>query len=52
MTQNTASAAQGCIFCAIAVRQAESSVVYEDEAVVAFIDLNPITPGNLLVVPR
>jgi diadenosine tetraphosphate (Ap4A) HIT family hydrolase len=27
-------------------------VVYEDEAVVAFTDLNPITPGHLLVVPR
>jgi diadenosine tetraphosphate (Ap4A) HIT family hydrolase len=52
MTQNGASAAQECIFCAIAARQAEASVVYEDETVVAFMDLNPVTPGHLLVVPR
>ena len=43
---------QECIFCAIASRQAEASVVYEDETVVAFMDLNPVTPGHLLVVPR
>ena len=52
MTQNATSAAQGCIFCAIVARQAEASVVYEDETVVAFMTLNPITPGHLLVVPR
>lgn len=27
-------------------------MVCEDEAVVAFMDLNPIAPGHLLVVPR
>ncbi|HET7327205.1 MAG TPA: HIT family protein [Nocardioidaceae bacterium] len=52
MTQNATSAAQGCIFCAIVARQAEASVVYADETVVVFMDLNPVTPGHLLVVPR
>src|SRR5215813_14407269 len=52
MTQNAASAAQGCIFCAIVARKAQASVVYEDETVVAFMDRNPVTPGHLLVVPR
>src|SRR5215211_8569328 len=52
MTQNRTSAAQECIFCAIVARQAEASVVYEDETVVAFMDLNPVTPGHLLIVPR
>ncbi len=33
-------------------RQAEASVVYEDETVVVFMDLNPVIPGHLLVVPR
>lgn len=33
-------------------RQAEASVVYEDNAAVVFMDLNPVTPGHLLVVPR
>lgn len=52
MTQNVASADEECIFCAIVARRAEASVVYEDETVVAFMDLNPVTPGHLLVVPR
>ena len=41
-----------CIFCAIVARQAEASVVYEDNTAVVFMDLNPVTPGHLLVVPR
>jgi histidine triad (HIT) family protein len=41
-----------CIFCAIVAGVAEASVVYEDEVVVVFMDLNPVTPGHLLVVPR
>ncbi len=52
MTQNAISVAGGCVFCAIVARQAEASVVYEDEAALAFLDLNPVTPGHLLVVPR
>ena len=32
--------------------EAEASVVYEDETVVVFMDLNPVAPGHLLVVPR
>ena len=42
----------GCIFCAIVARRAEASVVYEDETVLVFMDLQPVTPGHLLVVPR
>jgi diadenosine tetraphosphate (Ap4A) HIT family hydrolase len=52
MTQNRTSAAQGCVFCIIAARQAEASLVYEDDVVVVFMDLNPVTTGHLLVVPR
>lgn len=51
MSQGT-TREQGCIFCAIVAGQAEASVVHEDEAVVAFMDLHPVTPGHLLVVPR
>jgi histidine triad (HIT) family protein len=52
MTQDTESADQRCTFCAIAAGEAAASVVYEDETVVAFMDLHPVTPGHLLVVPR
>lgn len=43
---------QDCIFCRIAERHAPSKIVYEDEAIVAFEDINPQAPVHLLVVPR
>jgi histidine triad (HIT) family protein len=52
MTPNGASVAQECVFCAIVARRAEASVVYDDATVVVFMDLNPVTPGHVLVVPR
>ena len=44
--------ATGCVFCAIVESAVEASVVHDDEHAVAFMDLNPMTPGHLLVVPR
>ena len=52
MTQKAASGAQACIFCAIVAGQTQASVAYEDETVVVFMDLHPVTPGHVLVVPR
>ncbi|QPP09488.1 HIT family protein [Streptomyces bathyalis] len=45
-------AVSGCVFCAIVRGQAEASTVHEDDSVVAFMDLRPVTPGHLLVVPK
>ena len=42
----------GCIFCAIIAGRAPASRVYQDEHVVAFMDIRPVNPGHLLVVPR
>ena len=42
----------GCIFCTILAGAAPVSPVHEDEQVVAFMDLFPVNPGHLLVVPR
>lgn len=41
-----------CIFCAIATSRAPASIVFEDEATLAFLDINPITRGHTLVIPR
>lgn len=41
-----------CVFCAIVAGRAEASFVHEGDIVVAFMDINPVTPGHLLVVPR
>lgn len=41
-----------CIFCAIIERRAPASIVYEDDETEAFLDIQPVTPGHVLVVPR
>ncbi|SHI37710.1 histidine triad (HIT) family protein [Nocardiopsis flavescens] len=41
-----------CAFCGIVAGRLVSSPVYEDDLVVAFMDLYPVTPGHVLVVPR
>lgn len=41
-----------CVFCAIVAGEAPASVVWEDGEAVAFLDINPMTPGHALVVPR
>jgi histidine triad (HIT) family protein len=42
----------GCIFCMIASGEIPASIVYENDVVVAFKDLNPQAPVHVLVVPR
>jgi histidine triad (HIT) family protein len=41
-----------CIFCRIVAGEAPSSVVLRDKLVTAFLDIRPVTPGHLLVVPN
>ncbi len=41
-----------CVFCQIAAGQAPASVVYQDDQVMAFMDLNQPNPGKVLVMPR
>jgi histidine triad (HIT) family protein len=42
---------QDCIFCEI-VAGAPAHRVFEDDHVVAFLDVRPVFPGHILVVPR
>jgi histidine triad (HIT) family protein len=41
-----------CLFCGIANHEINASIVYEDEHVVAFNDINPQAPTHVLIVPR
>lgn len=41
-----------CIFCAIAAGEIPSFKVYEDELVLAYLDINPFTRGHTLVIPK
>jgi histidine triad (HIT) family protein len=43
---------ENCIFCKIAAKKIPSSVVYEDEELLAFKDINPAAPVHLLVIPK
>ena len=41
-----------CLFCRIINREIPASIVYEDERVLAFNDINPQAPTHVLVVPK
>ena len=41
-----------CLFCRIARKEIPASVVYEDERVLAFNDINPQAPLHALVIPK
>ena len=41
-----------CIFCKIIAGEIPASKVYEDDQVLAFLDISQVTPGHTLVVPK
>jgi diadenosine tetraphosphate (Ap4A) HIT family hydrolase len=41
-----------CVFCEIVAGRAPASYAYEDDRVVALMDVAPVNPGHVLVVPR
>ncbi|HKW58535.1 MAG TPA: HIT domain-containing protein [Candidatus Dormibacteraeota bacterium] len=43
---------QQCVFCEIVHGTSPVSWVYQDDTVVAFMDVQPITRGHMLVMPR
>ena len=43
---------QDCLFCKIVAGQIPAQVVYNDERVLAFQDINPQAPVHVLVIPR
>lgn len=41
-----------CIFCKIIAKEIPATVVYEDDEVLAFMDIGPIMKGHVLVIPK
>jgi histidine triad (HIT) family protein len=41
-----------CIFCAIVAGRQRAEKVYEDDRVLAFLDINPVNTGHTLVIPK
>jgi len=42
----------GCVFCKMVAGEIPVTRVYEDEAVLAFLDIGPLSDGHTLVVPK
>jgi histidine triad (HIT) family protein len=43
---------EDCIFCKIVQGEIPATKVYEDEKVLAFMDINPLNDGHILVIPK
>jgi histidine triad (HIT) family protein len=41
-----------CIFCDIVAGKAPASIVYQDEATIALMDISTLNPGQVVVIPR
>lgn len=41
-----------CVFCKIANKEIPTLVVYEDEAAVGILDVNPRTMGHTMIIPK
>lgn len=41
-----------CLFCKIASKELQSKIIYEDDKIVAFEDINPQAPTHTLLIPK
>ena len=41
-----------CLFCKIVAGQIPCAKIYEDDEMIAFLDIKPINPGHILIVPK
>ena len=41
-----------CLFCKIIKKEIPSEIIYEDDKVLVFLDINPTTNGDTLVIPK
>jgi len=41
-----------CLFCRIIKKEIPSNIIYEDEDLMAFLDINPTTNGDTLIIPK
>lgn len=41
-----------CIFCKIANKEIPAEIIYEDEDLLAFKDINPVAPAHILLIPK
>ena len=46
------SAAEDCVFCKIVAGEIPATKIYEDDVVLAFLDIGPISDGHTLVISK
>ncbi|AFZ70541.1 HIT family hydrolase, diadenosine tetraphosphate hydrolase [Caldisphaera lagunensis DSM 15908] len=42
----------GCVFCEISKKEKPAYIIYEDDDIMTILDINPISKGHLLVIPK
>ncbi|MEK7148434.1 MAG: HIT family protein [Patescibacteria group bacterium] len=52
MTLDKNSNGAGCLFCKIVAGEIPAEKVYEDDTVLAFLDIHPVNIGHTLVIPK
>ncbi len=48
----TKESQENCIFCKILAGELPVTMVYQDDRVAAFMDIRPVNPGHVLVIPK
>jgi histidine triad (HIT) family protein len=43
---------ESCLFCKIISRELEAKIIFEDEISMAFLDVRPLFPGHVLLIPK
>ena len=43
---------EDCVFCAILSGDLPASMVYRDERCATFLDIQPVNPGHILIIPN
>ena len=41
-----------CVFCKIINKEIQSTILYEDDEIMAFVDMNPVAPTHILFIPK
>ena len=41
-----------CIFCKIVKKEIPAHIVYEDDDFMAFLDINPLSPGHCMIIQK
>jgi len=43
---------ENCLFCKIVKKEIPAEIIYEDEIILSFLDIDPINQGHLLIIPK